>query len=104
MEVVSGQAIFLKRNKKANLRFSQVGFLWRRRESNESPDQGQGDSPQEVTNATHAVGVSQEYLPFTGGRQVTFTDARLVSIVKRWADLPEELRNKVEALSLQPVS
>lgn len=37
MELVTRQAILCKRNKKANLRKSQIGFRWRRRELNPRP-------------------------------------------------------------------
>lgn len=71
---------------------------------NEHPDRVEGILLQEVTESTWAAGVPQEYLPFASGRRVTFTDAALVSVVKRWMDLPEHVRKEVEALCLQPVS
>jgi len=51
----------------------------------------------------------QEYcrsirVSFTGGRRVTLTDAGLVSVVKRWIELPEHVRKEVEALCLHPAS
>jgi hypothetical protein len=71
---------------------------------NESPERIEGILPQEVTEITGAIGVPQEYLPFAGGRCVTLTDARLVSVVKRWMELPEDIRKEVEARCLQPES
>ena len=66
-------------------------------ELNESPDRSQSESLHELLTSTEAVGVPQEYLPFTGGRRVTLTDARLVSIVKRWTELAETVRDRVDA-------
>ena len=75
---------------------------WRRRELNESPQAIQGELYKELTESTAAAGVPQECLPFTGGRRVTLTDARLVSVASRWGDLPETLRDQLQALSLPP--
>ena len=73
----------------------------RRRELNECPDQGQGESLQELTKSTAAVGVPQEYFLVANRRFVTLTDTRLVSIAERWDALPQALRSKLERLCLQ---
>jgi hypothetical protein len=71
---------------------------------NEHPTHIESIPAQQVTTCDGPVGVAQEYLPFTGGRRVTLTDAGLVSVVKSWLDLPESIRKEVEALCIQPVS
>ena len=69
---------------------------------NENPDHIESILPQEVTESSAAVGVPQEYLPFAGVRRVTLTDAGLVSLVKRWMDLPEHIRKEAAARCLEP--
>ena len=65
---------------------------------NESPDRGQSEMPQELTKCDNVSGVPQEYFSVAGGRCVTFTDPRLVSLVKRWTELSDSVRDQAAAL------
>ena len=80
------------------------GGLPRRRESNESPQGTEVSVHKGVTNEAMSLGVRQEYFDTTAGRCVTLTDTRLVSVAKLWMELPELLKDRLEALCLQSVA
>ena len=87
--------------KKATCVIRKWLFGWRRRESNESPQDTEVSILQGVTKEATSLGVPQEYSDTTMGRCVTFTDTRLVSVAKLWMELPELLKDRLEALCLQ---
>ena len=87
------------RKQKATCVESQMALEWRRRELNESCDPNESDVAQQVAIHSSAAGVPQEYLPFIVERRLTLTDARLVSVVRRWMKLSDAVRDQIEALS-----
>ena len=74
------------------------------RESNASPHATESQCTQRVTKVSTLPGVFQEYFSVAGGRCLAIPDARLVCIAERWLELPEAVREQVEALCLQPAS